>query len=67
MPGELAVKCIERWKIMSDRERKWFNHMAAINSPSLNKSDSGSTKRFALFTFKSDCAAKKFWWFLIDD
>jgi len=68
VPGELAVKCIERWKIMSDREKKWFNHLAAINSPSPNKSDSSSSKRARKTKRPKDPNAPKralsgFFWF----
>ena len=28
VPVELSKKCVDRWKTMSDREKRWFNHAA---------------------------------------
>eukprot|EP00088_Acartia_fossae_P038418 TRINITY_DN3981_c0_g1_i1.p1 TRINITY_DN3981_c0_g1~~TRINITY_DN3981_c0_g1_i1.p1 ORF type:complete len:167 (-),score=59.83 TRINITY_DN3981_c0_g1_i1:500-1000(-) len=66
-PIELAVKCVERWKIMSDREKKWFNHLAMLQSPSPTKSETTPKRQRKTKRPKDPNAPKRalsgFFWF----
>jgi len=44
VPGELTKKCAERWRTMSDREKRWFNHLADIEKKRTMNETSPSTE-----------------------
>jgi len=54
LPAELSKKCVDRWRGLSDKEKRWFNHLAdqqkksrpnAVFSPAKTTDNKSRAKR----------------------